>query len=188
MPAPIAKSLWNFSVALWAKPGVEALALRLQDRHELDIGLLFYCLWAARTRAQPVGRAGLARALDASRPWREDIIGPLRGVRRRLKAAAGIGDQAALAKAVAAAELAAERQLLEALERESPQAELAATERATDRVEGRARQNLLDYVALLQAEGARLSPAEIAAELDFLARISAAFDGAPGESRSASTA
>ena len=36
---------WDFSVALYSKPGVGAACLGLQDRHEIDVNILMFCLW-----------------------------------------------------------------------------------------------------------------------------------------------
>lgn len=106
--------LWDFALAAWAKPGVEAACLKLQDDHGQCVSLLLWRAWAvAEGRpAQPMGRA-----VDLAHAWENEIIAPLRAARR---APLGSADPAAARDAARAAELAAERRLLEALEALTP--------------------------------------------------------------------
>ncbi len=107
-------SLWNWVVTAYDRPGVAAACLRLQDDFGQNISLL---LWAWRTTPDP---ALLARAVAATRAWDETALKPLRAVRRALKTPlAPVADAAreALREDVKAAELQAERILVETLER-----------------------------------------------------------------------
>jgi uncharacterized protein (TIGR02444 family) len=80
-----ASAFWNFSLRLYAHPGVEAACLALQDEHRLDVNLVLLAGWATHT-----GRGldmPLARALrDLSNAYQAGVMQPLREARRGLKA------------------------------------------------------------------------------------------------------
>ncbi len=104
--------LWDFSVSLYAKPGVKDACLELQDRCGLDVNLLLFAVWSAV--AGP-GRLDAARFRDCvalTEAWQAEMIQPLRKLRRSCRAelppAPGV-DTAALAVQLQAAELAAEQ-------------------------------------------------------------------------------
>ena len=112
-----AADLWAFSLRTYARPGVEAACLDLQDRRGLDVNLILCACWlggqGVRLRADRVAVLEAAAA-----PWRQRAILPLRTLRRALKTAlpellsAGSGldaDAAALRDRVKEVELAAER-------------------------------------------------------------------------------
>jgi uncharacterized protein (TIGR02444 family) len=76
---------WDFSLALYGKPGVAPALLGLQDRRGLDVNLLLYCCWKGET-GHLLSQADLAAARDATIVWQHEVIHPIRAVRRRLKA------------------------------------------------------------------------------------------------------
>lgn len=76
--------LWTFSLAVYDVPGAAPACLALQDRHGVDVNLLFYCLWAG-ARGRPLSRAELKSLTAVVARWREEVILPLRSVRRNLK-------------------------------------------------------------------------------------------------------
>jgi uncharacterized protein (TIGR02444 family) len=108
-------SLWGWALVAYERPGTAEACLRLQD----DFGQnTSYLLWAWWARATDEGL--LARAAAAARAWDETALKPLRAVRRSLKTACPpVADDAreALREEVKAAELHAERVLVETLER-----------------------------------------------------------------------
>jgi len=119
--------VWQFANRLYARPGVADACLWLQHRHDLDVMLLLFCLWAGLQRG-PLHPAQLRMLIADSGPWRQGVIKPLRSARRWLKQyqpVAGasmvedkVEDRAALRRDIADSELAAERmqgELLEAL-------------------------------------------------------------------------
>ena len=108
--------LWDFALAAWTKPGVEAACLGLQDHFGQCVPLLLWRAWAV-AEGRAVSAPQLAIAL--ARTWEGEIIVPLRGVRRALRAEA-FGDAGEIVEQVRAAELAAERALLEGLEALTP--------------------------------------------------------------------
>src|SRR5260221_9331531 len=81
----VADEFWAFSLDLYAHPDVAAACLRLQDEQGLDVNLLLLCCWLARSGRGRLGEGDLAAAEARAAPWRRDIIGPLRAVRRALK-------------------------------------------------------------------------------------------------------
>ncbi len=112
-------ALWDAAVRLYGRPGVRALCLELQDAHGIDVPVLLTGAWSM-ARGVTVDAARW-RALEAqSRVWQGSVVAGLRGVRRAvLDAAPAMGvsaaDAAALKRQIQALELAAERAQLDAL-------------------------------------------------------------------------
>jgi len=95
---------WDWALAVYARPGVAETCLDLQDTYGQNVPLLLWAVW----------RGGdVTAAVTLARSWEHDVIAPLRGVRRRLKAR---GDAETLRQKVKAVELEAERSLMTALE------------------------------------------------------------------------
>ncbi|MEN3952297.1 TIGR02444 family protein [Iodidimonas sp. SYSU 1G8] len=131
-----ASRFWDFSVRLYGRPGVEDACLSLQDDFGADVNMVLFCLWRG-----PLSVAALDDALAAARPVREGCVVPLRRLRRALSRD---GDEAALRRAVKAAELEAER---------LAQARLAATvPDDTPPDPAAARDNLALYAERLRAD------------------------------------
>ena len=106
-------SLWDWALEAYRRPGVEAACLRLQDEAGQCVPYLLWAVWADPT--PEALRAGAAIA----RPWQDQVVAPLRAARRAAKPAFdGVNDagRETLRAAVKAAELEAERLLLEALD------------------------------------------------------------------------
>ncbi|MFG6176168.1 TIGR02444 family protein [Halomonas sp. THAF12] len=106
-----ADPLWDFALAFYGRPGVEAACLHLQDDAGVDVLELLWRLW--------LFRHGLAAGdfPEAIRQWQDEVTVPLRRLRRRLKAEAGKRESvAALRQRLKDAELAAEREALVRLE------------------------------------------------------------------------
>ncbi len=112
-------SLWDWAVQAYGRPGVADACLDLQDRHGQSVPLLLWAAWGA-LHGRRLGDTTLAAGADLARAWEEIAVGPLRQVRRQL--AAPIGGLAAqdLREQVKAAELSAERALIQALEAMAP--------------------------------------------------------------------
>lgn len=84
MTAEAHNPFWDFSLTVWGREAVEAACLDLQERHGLDVNLLLFCGWAGR-RGRALDDAGIARLIEAARPWREATVLPLRRLRKWLK-------------------------------------------------------------------------------------------------------
>ena len=95
---------WDWAVAAYARPGVAEACLDLQDTHDQNVPLLLWAIW----------RGGdVTAAVATARSWEDEVVAPLRGVRRRLRGRTGAE---ALRARVKAAELDAERRLMAELE------------------------------------------------------------------------
>ena len=114
--------LWDFEVAIHGEPGVDAGLLDLQDNHGQCVSYLLWAVWTARL-GRPVDAALLEAATGLARAWEAEVGGPLRAARRNLKRLwPAVNDQSreALRSDVKAAEMLAERVLIEALEAATP--------------------------------------------------------------------
>jgi uncharacterized protein (TIGR02444 family) len=101
---------WDFSLAVYGRPGVSEACLGLQDRHGLDVNLLLVCCWAG-AQGRGLDPAGIARLAASVADWHRSVVQLLRGVRRWLKTqTTAPADQAgALRITIKAKELEAER-------------------------------------------------------------------------------
>jgi uncharacterized protein (TIGR02444 family) len=107
-------SIWDWTLAAYARPGAAEACLDLQDRHGQNVPLLLWAVWAGATDP-----GLLERAAATARGWDAAAVGPLRAVRRALKSPSPPVEDAAreaLRAEVKTAELRAERVLLETLE------------------------------------------------------------------------
>ena len=79
---------WDFSVELYGIPEVSKACLTLQNRHitraDVDVNVLLFCVWAAAVGHGELSDGEVLGAVAAVRPWREDVLLPLRGVRLHL--------------------------------------------------------------------------------------------------------
>jgi uncharacterized protein (TIGR02444 family) len=106
--------LWDWTLKAYGQAGVPEAALVLQDAYGQNTSLLLWAVWAETADPDL-----LSRAADIARRWEVLAPGPIRAVRRALKPAfPGIDDarREALREDVKAAELRAERVLMESLE------------------------------------------------------------------------
>jgi uncharacterized protein (TIGR02444 family) len=87
-------AFWRFSLDFYGQASVATACLALQDDAQVDVNLLLFLIFLARRRFM-VGVEELARLDRAVAAWREDVIVPLRVLRRRLKAE--FGDNPAVA-------------------------------------------------------------------------------------------
>jgi uncharacterized protein (TIGR02444 family) len=80
---------WRFSLRFYALPGVAPACLTLQDEGKADVNLMLYLLFLA-TQKRALTRDDIASLDKTVSVWREEVIKPLRELRRRLKR--GISD------------------------------------------------------------------------------------------------
>lgn len=157
MSRPAGESFWAFSLEVYGRTGVAEACLRLQDRHGIDVNLLLFGCWVGASGAGRLGEDDWNRVIEDTRAWRDGIVRPLRGVRRRLKAASwpGIEPEAAAAfrDEVKRLELEAEHAQQLALAALCPLTADPST--VPDRRAADALANLVRYAALLG-----LSPTE----------------------------
>lgn len=77
-----ARSLWQFSLAVYRQPQVPPACLMLQDRYGVDVNLLLYAGWRA-WRGDALSSGGCASAMRRSEIWRQELVNPLRALRRQ---------------------------------------------------------------------------------------------------------
>ena len=103
---------WAFALQLYAQPGVADACLKLQDEAGVDVMMSLMIVFAAATRRVLLTPAEIRELDEACRPWREQIVHPLRAIRTRLKSgpppAPGNATEP-FRSTIKAAELAAER-------------------------------------------------------------------------------
>lgn len=73
---------WNFSLKVYAKPGVEAACLDLQNIYALDVNLLLFCVWLD---SRQLDQSVLNDAISLSREWSGGVVRKIRQARERLK-------------------------------------------------------------------------------------------------------
>ncbi|RDB42222.1 TIGR02444 family protein [Halomonas sp. DQ26W] len=109
-----ADSLWDFALALYARPGVEAACLTLQDDAGVDVCELLWHCWLHHHGlvlcAEPAG-------LAAIRQWQGEVTSVMRALRRQLKVQAAKNPGVAkVRRQLQRTELAAERETLARLQ------------------------------------------------------------------------
>ncbi|XBQ17285.1 MAG: TIGR02444 family protein [Oceanicaulis sp.] len=111
-----ALGFWDFSLAVYGRPGVKEACLDLQSAG-FDVNLALFICWAAFTGRDPA--PALDEAIETSAIWSGRVVKPLRAARDALKPAPDFVDAeaaAALRKSILADELEAERLQQAALE------------------------------------------------------------------------
>jgi uncharacterized protein (TIGR02444 family) len=91
-PLPQSSPFWTFSLGYYRGAGVSEACLELQDNCGVDVNVVLFLLWLASQKRQ-LGADRVKRLADKVRPWQTDVIGPIRALRRRLKAGAPLLDK-----------------------------------------------------------------------------------------------
>jgi uncharacterized protein (TIGR02444 family) len=81
------QSCWDFVVELYAKPGVSQACLELQDRLGVDVSFLLTILFYAKHHGIDFSVEQIASLDRSISAWRDEVIVPLRRLRRRVKGA-----------------------------------------------------------------------------------------------------
>ena len=105
---PDGESLWRFSLAFYAHPGVSEALIGLQDRAGCDVNLMLFALWLGVSGRGRLTKEELAIATRIVRPIGADIVEPLRELRRKLRSDPD-ADVQRLREGIKALELAAEK-------------------------------------------------------------------------------
>jgi uncharacterized protein (TIGR02444 family) len=113
------EAAWQWIGERYAEPGRAAALLAAQDREGLDVVLALFADYCG-LQGDALSPLELAQADALVRGWREEVVRPLRELRRALKekpapGAGGIEAAEAVRQQVQQAELAAERAELDAL-------------------------------------------------------------------------
>jgi uncharacterized protein (TIGR02444 family) len=75
---------WRFSLRFYRQPGVADACIALQDGCDVDVNILLFLLWLATARRCVPFAAARELCAEAA-AWRDDVVAPLRTLRRRLK-------------------------------------------------------------------------------------------------------
>jgi uncharacterized protein (TIGR02444 family) len=76
---------WAFALDVYARPGVADACLKLQGEAGVDVMMLLFIAFAAVHLRILLRPAEIGELDEASRPWREQVVRPLRAIRSRLK-------------------------------------------------------------------------------------------------------
>lgn len=82
---PRDNAFWQFSLKVYAAPGVAVECLALQDALGIDVNLLLFFAWLGAAHRTALTQAEVGRAQGLVQPWHDQAVRPLRAVRRQLK-------------------------------------------------------------------------------------------------------
>lgn len=119
MPGPLPadweklhEAQWAFVLDFYARPGMSQACLALQDSLGVDVTVLLHAIWLHCAFGITPDATEVAAFDKLVEPWRKQVIAPLRGARRHVKAeSSGLAPEylAGLRRQIADAELKAER-------------------------------------------------------------------------------
>ena len=75
---------WQFSLSIYGLEGMPPICLALQDELGFDVNILLYAAWLAALDKR-LTSPHLAGLEDRVRPWRQQVVQPLRALRRQLR-------------------------------------------------------------------------------------------------------
>lgn len=75
---------WDFITRLYARPDVAPACLALQERHDIDVTLMLFCLWHGTVEGS-IPDAQMVALAAAARDWRAATVLPIRAARHWLK-------------------------------------------------------------------------------------------------------
>ena len=138
---------WKHSLRFYSDPETQAACLDLQHRLDADVNIALYALYRA-SKGDQLDVDSLRRADQAVASWRDDVVRPLRQLRRELRPhphPISAADQSRIRDGIKKLELEAERiqqYYLEGLV-------ISATATSKDQA---ARANLVAYAAYLEVD------------------------------------
>lgn len=109
------QAFWEFSLHVYAQPGVPEECLGLQERLRLDVSLLLFCAYVGARLRMTLSSQDIADIIALTETWHNAIVRELRAVRTTMKCwsedkTLPISEPAAILRlAVKKAELDAER-------------------------------------------------------------------------------
>lgn len=115
--AETAAPIWDFVLKFYGRQGVSEACIALQDSVGIDVNMVLLLMWMAG-QGRAVAPDDVKAVSERSRGWQQEVVVPIRGVRRLLKASAPLVDAEAAAayrKKVQAVELEGEQLQLNAM-------------------------------------------------------------------------
>jgi uncharacterized protein (TIGR02444 family) len=82
---PLEGPHWTFALEFYQRPDVSEACLLLQDTAGVDISLLLFVLFVAEKHCTRLDQPAFTALDQTIAPWREEVVRPLRSLRRRLK-------------------------------------------------------------------------------------------------------
>jgi uncharacterized protein (TIGR02444 family) len=76
---------WDFSVWFYQHPLVEQGLLSLQEERGLNVNIVLFCFWSALKGHGRFTKSDLKKILVAIQIWHEEIVVPIRRIRKLLK-------------------------------------------------------------------------------------------------------
>jgi uncharacterized protein (TIGR02444 family) len=76
---------WDYSLQLYASPGVEEACLVLQDEFDLDVNIVLFCLWSGTEGPGQLTAAEITECIARGGRWQREVVRRLRYIRRTLK-------------------------------------------------------------------------------------------------------
>jgi uncharacterized protein (TIGR02444 family) len=76
---------WAFALDIYARPGVADACLKLQNEAGVDVMMFLVIVFAAVRHRILLTPSEIRQLDEACRPWREQIVRPLRAIRSGLK-------------------------------------------------------------------------------------------------------
>jgi uncharacterized protein (TIGR02444 family) len=138
---------WTFSLGFYRQGGVPEACLELQDRCGVDVNIVLFLLWTATLRRRL--EASETRTLaDKVRAWQNDVVVPIRNLRRFLKTPPPLLDEGTaelFRTKIKAVELESERLQQEAMFALAPSLHYEPS----GTVEEAARTNLANYQSVM---------------------------------------
>lgn len=139
-------NLWDWALEFYAKPNTAETLLRLQDDRHYSVILILWCLWAERYCA-PLTTKSVQKLLKGTTSWEQEVIKPLRSIRRRMKqldSSIAKNDAKSFRRAVKDMELEAEKLQLSRLQEMTHEALKMPEKRSQNEIE------IGDYFKLYQ--------------------------------------
>jgi uncharacterized protein (TIGR02444 family) len=109
--------IWDFVLKFYGRQGVSEACIALQDTVGIDVNMVLFLMWMAG-QGRSMAAADVKTVSEMSHGWQREVVVPIRGVRRLLKANAPLVDPdtaAAYRKKVQAIELEGEQLQLNAM-------------------------------------------------------------------------
>ena len=80
-----ADEFWCFSLALYERPGVADILIKMQDEDGVDVNLTLFLCWCGAAGRAPIERTLLLSVIESIAHWQTGVTDALRQIRRRMK-------------------------------------------------------------------------------------------------------